>query len=114
MTKIIVNTIKQSQNDCQYSEITDALSAYCLAFNLQIGHTELIIKGSSADARLKNGDKIEIDAEKNTLSLLVSDAELNIRRKEWKKPKLKINNGILYKYAKNVSNASKGCITDNI
>ena len=59
MTKIIVNTIKQSQNDCQYSEITDALSAYCLAFNLQIGHTELIIRGSSADARLKNGDKIE-------------------------------------------------------
>ena len=65
-------------------------------------------------ALIKNGDKIEIDAEKNTLSLLVSDAELNIRRKEWKKPKLKINNGILYKYAKNVSNASKGCITDNI
>ena len=59
MTKIIVNTIKQSQTDCQYSALTDALSAYCLAFNLQIDHRELIIKGSSADARLKNGDKIE-------------------------------------------------------
>ena len=61
----------------------------------------------------KNGDKIIIDAEKNTLSLLVEKSEIDERRKKWKKPDLKFKNGVLYKYAKSVSNASHGCVTDN-
>jgi len=65
-------------------------------------------------AFVENGDKIVIDAEKNTLSLIISKEELELRKKNWKKPDLKVNNGTLYKYAKNVSNASKGCITDQI
>jgi len=65
-------------------------------------------------AFIENGDKIVIDAEKNTLSLIISKEELELRKKNWKKPDLKVNNGTLYKYAKNVSNASKGCITDQI
>ena len=65
-------------------------------------------------AFIENGDKIVIDAEKNTLSLIISNEELELRKKNWKKPDLKVNNGTLYKYAKNVSNASKGCITDQI
>ena len=52
-------------------------------------------------------DSIHID---NTVALMQSA----YRKKNWKKPDLKVNNGTLYKYAKNVSNASKGCITDQI
>ena len=64
-------------------------------------------------ALVKNGDKIIIDAEKNTLSLLVEKSEIDERRKKWKKPDLKFKNGVLYKYAKSVSDASLGCVTDN-
>jgi len=38
--------------------------------------------------------------------------ELESRKKEWIKPELKYKSGILYKYSKLVSSASKGCITD--
>ena len=64
-------------------------------------------------ALVKNGDKIIIDAEKNTLSLLVEKSEIDERRKKWEKPDLKFKNGVLYKYAKSVSDASLGCVTDN-
>ncbi len=46
------------------------------------------------------------------LSVEVSDEELEKRRKKWKAPELKFNRGVLYKYAKTVSSASKGCVTD--
>ncbi|MCJ8280076.1 MAG: dihydroxy-acid dehydratase, partial [Rivularia sp. ALOHA_DT_140] len=42
----------------------------------------------------------------------LSDEELNTRRANWKAPKLKFARGILYKYAKTVSSASEGCVTD--
>ena len=61
---------------------------------------------------VKNGDKISIDAENNTITLHVSDEELEIRRKNWKTPPLKAKKGSLYKYANVVSSASKGCVTD--
>ena len=38
--------------------------------------------------------------------------KLKIGLKQWKAPKLKVNKGTLYKYAKNVSTASHGCVTD--
>ena len=61
---------------------------------------------------VKNGDKISIDAENNTITLHVSDEEIEIRRKNWKTPPLKAKKGSLYKYANVVSSASKGCVTD--
>ena len=61
---------------------------------------------------VKNGDKIVIDAVKNTLNLLVNENELAERKKNWKKPSEKIKTGILYKYQKLVSSASLGCVTD--
>jgi len=61
---------------------------------------------------VKNGDKISIDAENNTITLHVSNEELEIRRKNWKTPQLKAEKGSLYKYANVVSSASKGCVTD--
>lgn len=61
---------------------------------------------------IENDDTIEIDAINNTINLLVSEETLSERRKNWKQPKLKANKGVLYKYAKSVSNAAEGCVTD--
>ena len=64
-------------------------------------------------ALIKNNDNIIIDAITNSISLDISKEELTKRKNNWIKPELKFKNGILYKYCKNVSNASKGCVTDN-
>ncbi len=61
---------------------------------------------------IENGDIIEINAEENTLNVLVSDEELALRKKKWKAPEYKFQKGVLYKYIKNVSTASEGCVTD--
>ena len=61
---------------------------------------------------VNDDDIIEIDAVKNTLTLKVSDAEIATRKAGWKQPALKATKGILYKYAKNVKDASEGCVTD--
>src|SRR4051812_26920002 len=77
-----------------------------------IGHVvpEAIEGGPIALAR--TGDRIAIDAEKNTLDLLVAEAELASRRAAWKRPPYKVTRGTLYKYIKNVKSASEGCVTD--
>ena len=46
------------------------------------------------------------------LTVEVSDVELNDRKSNWIKPDLKVSKGSLYKYAKMVSSASEGCVTD--
>ena len=61
---------------------------------------------------LKDGDIITIDAEKNSISVDLTDAELSERMSNWKQPALKVKKGSLYKYAKTVSSASQGCVTD--
>ena len=61
---------------------------------------------------LQNGDPITIDAEKNELSIDVNDDEINKRRAAWKNPEPKEKRGVLAKYAKLVSSASNGAITD--
>lgn len=63
-------------------------------------------------ALVNNGDIITIDAVKNTINLHISEDELAQRRLSWKQPKLKVTRGILAKYAKLVSSASEGCVTD--
>ncbi|MBD1433192.1 dihydroxy-acid dehydratase [Sphingobacterium sp. DN00404] len=57
-------------------------------------------------------DIIEIDAVNNTINVNLSDEEIATRRANWKQPALKVNKGVLYKYAKTVANASQGCVTD--
>jgi dihydroxy-acid dehydratase len=59
-----------------------------------------------------NGDIITIDAEKNILSVNLTDLEIDIRRKKWIKPSYKFQKGVLYKYIKSVGTASEGCVTD--
>jgi dihydroxy-acid dehydratase len=61
---------------------------------------------------VNDNDIIEIDATKNTLTLKVSIEDIAKRKAVWKKPALKATNGILYKYAKVVKDASEGCVTD--
>ena len=59
-----------------------------------------------------DGDIIEIDAVNNTLNLKVTEEEINKRRAVWIQPELKVKKGLLYKYAKTVSSAAEGCVTD--
>jgi dihydroxy-acid dehydratase len=63
-------------------------------------------------ALIEDGDSITIDAVNNTIDVNISEKDLINRRSNWIKPNLKFNSGILYKYCKNVSNASNGCVTD--
>ncbi|MFT5737786.1 MAG: dihydroxy-acid dehydratase [Maribacter sp.] len=61
---------------------------------------------------LEDGDIITIDADKNQISVNLTDAEIASRRKNWKQPDLKVTRGSLYKFARTVSSASTGCVTD--
>ncbi len=78
-----------------------------------VGHiTPEAVDGGNI-ALVKNGDIIAIDGVKKTIILKVTDEELAKRKKEWKQPALKANCGVLYKYAKSVTSASQGCVTDS-
>ena len=63
-------------------------------------------------ALVEDGDKIIIDASIRAISVEVSDEEMQRRRAAWTAPPLKATRGTLYKYIKNVSPASLGCVTD--
>lgn len=77
-----------------------------------VGHIAPEAQDGGVIALVENGDTISIDAEKNTINLHISEEETNRRKENWKAPKLKATKGALYKYAKLVSSASKGCVTD--
>jgi dihydroxy-acid dehydratase len=63
-------------------------------------------------ALVNDNDLIEIDANKNTLTLKVPEDVIAERRKKWKRPPLKATSGVLFKYARSVKDASQGCVTD--
>jgi dihydroxy-acid dehydratase len=63
-------------------------------------------------ALVKSGDEITIDAERREITLHIAAAELKRRRKFWKAPQPYARRGALAKYAKQVSSASLGAITD--
>ena len=63
-------------------------------------------------ALVENGDKITIDAETRQITVDVSDAELAERKSRWVRPESKYKRGVLAKYAKTVSSASEGAVTD--
>ncbi len=79
-----------------------------------VGHVspEAFVGGNIA--YVKNGDKIEIDVNNNSLNLLVYKAELEKRRKAWSKPKLRCLSPALIKYSLLVGSASYGAITNPI
>jgi dihydroxy-acid dehydratase len=57
-------------------------------------------------------DIIHIDANKNSIDVLISAEEMEQRRKLWQQPPPPVKNGVLYKYFKLVKTASEGCVTD--
>ncbi len=61
---------------------------------------------------VEDNDIIEIDAVNNSINVKLSDEEIAKRRGNWQQPALKAKNGILYKFAKLVKDASHGCVTD--
>ncbi|CAI8386420.1 MAG: Dihydroxy-acid dehydratase [Flavobacterium sp. SCGC AAA160-P02] len=77
-----------------------------------VGHITPEAQDGGVIALVKDGDSITIDAESNSIQLEISQEELKERKKQWIEPELKFKRGVLYKYAKTVSSASNGCVTD--
>lgn len=77
-----------------------------------VGHISPEAFDGGAIAVVRNGDIITIDAVKNSIHLEIDDQELKNRLDTWVKPEAKAKSGVLYKYAKLVLSASKGCVTD--
>jgi dihydroxy-acid dehydratase len=63
-------------------------------------------------ALLRNGDRVTIDAQQQRIDVAVSAAELRARRRSWKPRRAYATHGVLAKYAKVVSSASEGAVTD--
>jgi dihydroxy-acid dehydratase len=77
-----------------------------------VGHITPEAQSGGTIGILETGDTIRISAEDNTINVLISEEEIAERKAKWVAPALKHTKGILYKYAKIVASASKGCITD--
>jgi dihydroxy-acid dehydratase len=77
-----------------------------------IGHVVPEAQEGGPLGLIKNGDVITIDAESRRLDVDVSDEEMEQRRKDWVMPPYKAQRGTLFKYIKNVKDASQGCVTD--
>ncbi|MEY2917579.1 MAG: dihydroxy-acid dehydratase [Bacteroidota bacterium] len=63
-------------------------------------------------ALVNDDDIIELNVAAKAMTLKVSESDIAKRRAAWKQPALKATNGILFKYAKYVKDASEGCVTD--
>ncbi len=79
-----------------------------------VGHITPEAYVCGALAIIENGDKITIDAETKQLTLHVEAAEISRRKALWQQPSPRYTRGVLAKYAKLVSSASKGAVTDNL
>ncbi|KAK9451712.1 dihydroxy-acid/6-phosphogluconate dehydratase [Limtongia smithiae] len=78
-----------------------------------IGHIVPEAQDGGPIAFVKDGDEIIIDSERKVIDWLVSDEVLAERKNGWTPPPLRYTRGTLFKYAKNVTNASRGCVTDD-
>ncbi|MEC9361876.1 MAG: dihydroxy-acid dehydratase [Pseudomonadota bacterium] len=81
-------------------------------WGMVVGHVapEAFVGGNIA--LVQEGDSITIDAHKLLLQLNVADEELARRREGWQPPSPRYTRGVLAKFAKLVSSASKGAVTD--
>ena len=77
-----------------------------------IGHVTPEAFDGGPIALLEDGDQITIDAERRELNVALSDVELAQRRANWRPPRPYASKGLLAKYAKQVSSASRGAVTD--
>ena len=81
-------------------------------YGLVVGHVAPEAAVGGTIALVRDGDPITIDAERRLLRLELADAEIARRRQAWKPPQPKYTAGVLAKYAKLVSSASVGAVTD--
>lgn len=77
-----------------------------------VGHITPEAQNGGLIALVENGDPITIDSVNNVLQLEISEEEISNRKNKWTQPPLRATSGILKKYAKTVSSASEGCVTD--
>ena len=77
-----------------------------------VGHIVPEAQEGGSIGLLKDGDIITINAETNTLSVDLSDSEIETRKNKWIQPAYKFTKGVLFKYIKSVATASEGCVTD--
>ncbi|HVW03738.1 MAG TPA: dihydroxy-acid dehydratase [Vicinamibacterales bacterium] len=77
-----------------------------------VGHVTPEAQEGGPIALVRDGDPIVIDAERNELSVTLTDADLAARRAAWKTPPLRATRGVLARYIRTVSDASRGCVTD--
>ena len=81
-------------------------------YGLVVGHVAPEAAVGGAIALVRDGDTITIDAERRRLELELPEAEIARRRAAWKAPVPRYTTGVLAKYAKLVSSASLGAVTD--
>ena len=77
-----------------------------------VGHITPEASEGGMIALVKDNDRIELDATKNTIILKVDEKEIAVRRASWKQPPLNATKGVLFKYARQVKTAAEGCVTD--
>lgn len=77
-----------------------------------VGHITPEAQSGGLIGLVQDGDMITIDAASNSINVELSGEEIERRKSNWKAPAPKHKKGILYKYAKTVSSASEGCVTD--
>ena len=81
-------------------------------YGMVVGHVAPEAAVGGTIALVKEGDSVTIDAEQRLLQLNVSDAEVAERRAAWQPPAPRYTHGVMAKYAKLVTSASKGAVTD--
>ena len=81
-------------------------------YGIVIGHVAPEAQVGGNLALLQNGDTIQIDIENNRVDVDLKQEELENRRKSFKPKEIKYKKGVLAKYAKVVSSASRGAVTD--
>ncbi|MDC0205930.1 dihydroxy-acid dehydratase [Nitrospinae bacterium] len=81
-------------------------------YGIVIGHVAPEAQVGGNLALLENGDIINIDIEKNRVDVELTNEELDKRRNKFSPKEIKYKKGVLAKYAKVVSSASKGAVTD--
>jgi dihydroxy-acid dehydratase len=81
-------------------------------YGMVVGHVAPEAAAGGTIALVQEGDRITIDADRRLLQLEIPETELSRRRAAWKPPTPRYTAGVLYKYAKLVSSASVGAVTD--
>ncbi len=81
-------------------------------WGMVVGHVAPEAFEGGPIALVKEGDTITIDAHKLLIQLNVPAKELAARKKKWEQPKPRYTRGVLAKFARQVSSASKGAVTD--